>query len=145
MMNEHARKQSEYEIKVAGQLDGRWQEWFDGLTVSPGDDGNTVLRGPIRDQAALHGVLKKRSITLISLNFSEPRKFVAAFSGRVKTEMDIRGYKKNHLLRTKGDGNMSKLQKWGGIALYEALAYVIGFVGFIAVVNVGGIADPLEK
>ena len=41
---------------------------------------------------------------------------------------------------------MSKLQKWGGTAaLYEALAYVIGFVGFIAVVNVGGIADPLEK
>lgn len=41
---------------------------------------------------------------------------------------------------------MSKLQKWGGAAaLYEALAYIIGFVGFIAVVNVGGIADPLEK
>lgn len=41
---------------------------------------------------------------------------------------------------------MSKLQKWGGVAaLYEALAYIIGFIGFIAVVNVGGIADPLEK
>ena len=41
---------------------------------------------------------------------------------------------------------MTKLQKWGGMAaLYEALAYIIGFVGFIAVVNVGGIADPLEK
>ncbi|MBK8934286.1 MAG: DUF4386 family protein [Chloroflexi bacterium] len=41
---------------------------------------------------------------------------------------------------------MSKLQKWGGAAaLYEALAYIIGFVGFIAIVNVGGIADPLEK
>jgi hypothetical protein len=41
---------------------------------------------------------------------------------------------------------MSKLQKWGGAAaLYEALAYIIGFVGFIAVVNVGGITDPLEK
>ena len=41
---------------------------------------------------------------------------------------------------------MSKLQKWGGAAaLYEALAYIIGFIGFIAVVNVGGIADPLQK
>ncbi len=41
---------------------------------------------------------------------------------------------------------MSKLQKWGGAAaLYEALAYIIGFIGFIAAVNVGGIADPLEK
>ena len=41
---------------------------------------------------------------------------------------------------------MSNLQKWGGAAaLYEALAYIIGFIGFIAVVNVGGIADPAEK
>jgi len=41
---------------------------------------------------------------------------------------------------------MSNFQKWGGAAaLYEALAYIIGFVGFIAVVNVGGIADPLDK
>jgi hypothetical protein len=41
---------------------------------------------------------------------------------------------------------MNKLQKWGGAAaLYEALAYIIGFVGFIAVVNVGGSTDPLEK
>jgi hypothetical protein len=41
---------------------------------------------------------------------------------------------------------MSKLQKWGGAAaLYEALAYIIGFIGFIAVVNVGGIADPVAK
>ena len=41
---------------------------------------------------------------------------------------------------------MNTLQKWGGAsALYEALAYIIGFAGFIAVVNVGGITDPLTK
>ena len=41
---------------------------------------------------------------------------------------------------------MSQLQKWGGAAaLYEALAYIIGFVGFIAIVNVGGIAEPAAK
>ncbi len=41
---------------------------------------------------------------------------------------------------------MNQLQKWGGAAaLFEALAYIIGFIGFIAVVNVGGIADPLDK
>ncbi len=41
---------------------------------------------------------------------------------------------------------MSNLQKWGGAAaLFEALAYIIGFIGFIAVVNIGGIADPLDK
>jgi hypothetical protein len=47
---------------------------------------------------------------------------------------------------SKGDMEMGKLQKWGGAAaLYEAVAYIIGFVGFIAVVNVGGIADPVQK
>ena len=41
---------------------------------------------------------------------------------------------------------MNQLQKWGGAAaLFEAVAYIIGFIGFIAVVNVGGIADPLDK
>ena len=41
---------------------------------------------------------------------------------------------------------MNQLQKWGGAAaLFEAFAYIIGFIGFIAVVNVGGIADPLDK
>ena len=41
---------------------------------------------------------------------------------------------------------MKQLQKWGGIAaLYEALAYIIGFIGFIAVSNIGGIADPIER
>ncbi len=51
-------------------------------------------------------------------------------------------------MKQTGDMNMrkSQLQKWGGAAaLYEALAYIIGFIGFIAVVNVGGIADPLDK
>lgn len=41
---------------------------------------------------------------------------------------------------------MTQLQKWGGVAaLYEALAYIIGMVGFILVVNISGIADPVEK
>lgn len=41
---------------------------------------------------------------------------------------------------------MKQLQKWGGAAaLFEALAYIIGFIGFIAVVNVGGITDPVDK
>ncbi|MDX1414159.1 MAG: hypothetical protein R3293_08205 [Candidatus Promineifilaceae bacterium] len=50
-----------YEIEVAGQLDDHWQPWFDGLTMSPTANGHTRLSGPIRDQAALHGVLKRIS------------------------------------------------------------------------------------
>ena len=54
-----------YEIRVQGHLDQRWSEWFDGLAISYDVDDNTVLRGPLTDEAALHGVLiKVRDLTL---------------------------------------------------------------------------------
>lgn len=46
-----------YEIRVRGQLDNHWSEWFDGLTLTPLENGETLIAGPIQDQAALHGVL----------------------------------------------------------------------------------------
>jgi hypothetical protein len=49
----------QYEIRVAGHLSSRWEAWFDGLTLARVDDGTTVLRGPIVDQSALHGVLQR--------------------------------------------------------------------------------------
>jgi hypothetical protein len=48
-----------YEIRVQGRLDQRWSEWFDGLAITYDADDNTVLRGPLADEAALHGVLIK--------------------------------------------------------------------------------------
>jgi hypothetical protein len=48
-----------YEIRVKGHLDARWAPWFDGLAMSRGNDGTTIIRGPVADQAALHGVLQK--------------------------------------------------------------------------------------
>ncbi len=48
-----------YQIRVSGHLDRQWTEWFEGLTVTPEDDGNTLLAGPLTDQAAVHGLLKK--------------------------------------------------------------------------------------
>jgi hypothetical protein len=48
-----------YEIRVIGHLDPRWSAWFDGLTLSLKDDGTTAISGPIVDQAALHGVLRR--------------------------------------------------------------------------------------
>ncbi len=48
-----------YEIRVQGHLDPHWSEWFDGLTISYDTDDNTVLHGPLVDEAALHGVLIK--------------------------------------------------------------------------------------
>jgi hypothetical protein len=46
-----------YEIRLEGRLDQRWAARFDGMTLTPGADGTTVLRGPVADQAALHGLL----------------------------------------------------------------------------------------
>jgi len=48
-----------YEIRVQGMLDQGWSEWLGGLDVRPLDSGETVLAGPVRDQAALHGLLNK--------------------------------------------------------------------------------------
>jgi hypothetical protein len=48
-----------YEIRLKGHLDDRWAEWFEGLTITLEEDGDTLLTGPIIDQAALHGLLKK--------------------------------------------------------------------------------------
>ena len=67
MMNEHTH----YRIKIKGQLDSRWQDWFDGLTITPTDDDNIILSGDIADQAALHGIFAKirnLGLTIISVN-----------------------------------------------------------------------------
>jgi hypothetical protein len=48
-----------YQIKIKGILDSQWTDWFGGMTISPTEDGDTLLTGPIEDQSALHGLLKK--------------------------------------------------------------------------------------
>jgi hypothetical protein len=47
------------QIRVEGHLDQHWAEWFEGLTITPQVGGETLLSGPVADQAALHGLLKK--------------------------------------------------------------------------------------
>jgi hypothetical protein len=49
----------EYEIRIKGHLDKKWAGRFEGLTITLEEDGNTLLSGPLIDQAALHGLLKK--------------------------------------------------------------------------------------
>jgi hypothetical protein len=48
-----------YEIRIKGRLDRRWAEWFEGMVITPEDDGETLLTGQVADQAALHGLLRK--------------------------------------------------------------------------------------
>jgi hypothetical protein len=47
------------EIRIKGHLDNRWADWFDGLTIILEDNGDTLLTGPVVDQAALHSLLRK--------------------------------------------------------------------------------------
>jgi hypothetical protein len=48
-----------YEIRLAGHLSPQWADWFEGLTITLEEDGDTLLTGQVIDQAALHGLLKK--------------------------------------------------------------------------------------
>jgi hypothetical protein len=48
-----------YQIRVKGHLGSQWTDWFGGLTVTLEDNGDTLLTGPVVDQAGLHGLLKK--------------------------------------------------------------------------------------
>ncbi len=49
----------QYEIHIDGDIGARWATWFEGIAITSGPNGTTVLRGDVVDQAALHGLLQK--------------------------------------------------------------------------------------
>jgi hypothetical protein len=60
-----------YQIRIKGQLGCEWSDWFDGMAIAPDDNGDTLLTGPVVDQAALHGLLRKvrdSGMVLVSIN-----------------------------------------------------------------------------
>ena len=60
-----------YAIRIAGHLPPQWSDWFEGLAVTLEPDGTTLLSGPVIDQAAMYGLLKKvrdTGLTLIAVN-----------------------------------------------------------------------------
>ena len=64
-----------YQIRLKGHLGSQWTDWFEGLTITLEEDGDTLLTGPVIDQAALHGLLKKvrdLGMHLVSVNPVEP-------------------------------------------------------------------------
>ena len=64
-----------YQIGIEGHLDDQWADWFSGLTITLEENGDTLLTGPVVDQAALFGLLKKvrdLGMPLVSVNRVEP-------------------------------------------------------------------------
>ena len=64
-----------YQIRIKGHLGRQWTDWFGGLTITLEEDGETLLTGPVVDQAALHGLLKKvrdLGMPLLSVNRVKP-------------------------------------------------------------------------
>jgi hypothetical protein len=64
-----------YQIRIKGHLGREWTDWFEGLTITLEDNGDTLLTGLVADQAALHGLLKKVrdvGMPLVSVNRGKP-------------------------------------------------------------------------
>ena len=64
-----------YQIRLKGHLGREWTDWFGGLTITLEDNGDTLLTGPVIDQAALYGLLRKvrdLGIPLLAINPIEP-------------------------------------------------------------------------
>jgi hypothetical protein len=65
-----------YQIRIKGHLRRQWTDWFGRLTITLEDNGDTLLTGPVVDQAALHGLLRRvrdLGMPLVSVNRVEPR------------------------------------------------------------------------
>jgi hypothetical protein len=70
-----------YQIRIRGHLGHQWTDWFEGLTIALEENGETLLTGPVVDQAALHGLLKKVRdlgmplISVIEVKFNENNQY----------------------------------------------------------------------
>ena len=80
-----------YAVRVKGHLDSRWAAWFEGLTIRQEEHGVTLLTGPLLDQAALHGLMRKvrdLGLTLLSITPVETQQAGAPGAPDAPDELD---------------------------------------------------------
>lgn len=106
-----------YQIKIEGHLDNQWTDWFSGLTITLEENGHTLLTGPVADQAALFGLLKKirdLGLPLVSIGQIDS----------VKSNIEKRRNKMNEKMQISIDPDGKWIYRIGGIA---AFILVIGY------------------
>jgi len=90
---------SDFQIRIRGHLDCKWSAWFDGMVITLEKDGGTLLTGPVSDQAALHGLLKKirdLGMTLVSVNPVFPDQADALDNRKIPISKEERSARKNN-------------------------------------------------
>ena len=115
-----------YQIRLKGHLDSQWTDWFEGLSITLEEDGDTLLTGPVVDQAALHGLLKKvrdLGMPLISVNQVQ--------------------FQETHPYRSKKEKEMNTIKSTTGIDPRVKLALLWIFVVLLMVyADIVSLLDP---
>jgi hypothetical protein len=113
-----------YEIRVAGHLSPQWADWFEGLTATLEEDGNTLLTGPLADQSALHGLLKKiRDLGLSLLSVNQ----VPLLESTNQPYKELRMNASNKLIQIQ-DRKVTLSTLWVFVMFCIAYADLIGFI-----------------
>ena len=79
-----------FQIRIQGHLRQQWMDWFEGLTITLEEDGNTLLSGPVVDQSALHGILKRirdLGMPLLSVNSIDSDQAIKANTDQGKGDL----------------------------------------------------------
>jgi hypothetical protein len=113
-----------YQIRIAGHLSPQWADWFEGLTVTLEEDGNTLLTGPLADQSALHGLLKKiRDLGLSLLSVNQ----VPLLESTNQPYKELRMNASNKLIQIQ-DRKVTLSTLWVFVMFCIAYADLIGFI-----------------